>query len=111
MDMACVVEIITYLRGSSKDDAAAREMYKKKVRLECDPDSQTQVVRSVKLAANICGVHTRTKEVDGVFYLITPKSKPTFVTYRIVVGQESVDDSNKFWAHEWRHGDKGLKNG
>jgi hypothetical protein len=109
--MACVVEIITYIRDSSKDDASAREGYKRKVRLECDPDSQAQVVRSVKLAANISGVHTRTKEIDGVFHLITAKSKPTFITYRLLVGDESVEESNKFWAHAWRNGDKGLRNG
>jgi hypothetical protein len=105
------VEIITYIRASSKDDANARESYRRKVRLECDPDSQAQVVRSVKLAANISGVHTRTKEIDGVFHLITAKSKPTFITYRILVGDESVEDSNKFWAHAWRDGDKGLRHG
>lgn len=109
--MACVVEIITYLRGSSKDDGAARELYKKKVRLECDPDSQSSICRSVKLAANISSVHTRTKEVDGVFHLITPKSKPTFVTYRLVEGEESVGESNRFWAHEWRNGARGLRDG
>jgi hypothetical protein len=109
--MACVVEIITYIRGSSKDDAAARELYKRKVRLECDPDNRNQVVKHVKLAANICGSQTRTKEINGVFHIITPKSKPTFITYRLLEGAESVDDSNKFWAHEWRTGVKGLRNG
>ena len=109
--MALVVEIITYMRGSSKDDAAAHELYKRKVRLECDANNKSQVVRYVKLAANISSVSTKTKEVDGVFHIITPKSKPTFITFRVLEGDESVGRSNTFNAHEWRTGMKGLRNG
>lgn len=108
--MACVVEMTTWLRGNSKDDASAKVLSKKKVRLECDPDNQTSVVRSVKLASNICGVNTRTKVDGDVVYLMTLKSKPTFVSYRIVMGEEAVRDEG-FFAHEWRGGVRGHRDG
>lgn len=99
--MACVVELTVWLRGSSKDDGSASVLSKKNVRLECDPDSQPSVIRSVKLSANISGVHTRTKVEDGVVYLITQKSKPTFVSYRIVDDVPTARERG-FFAHEWR---------
>lgn len=108
--MACVVEMTTWLRGNSKDDSAASVLTKKKIRLECNPDNQTSVVRSVKLASNICGVNTRTKVDGDVVYLLTQKSKPTFISYRIVMGEDAVRDEG-FFAHEWRGGVRGNRDG
>jgi hypothetical protein len=107
--MACVVEITTWLRGNSKDDKTASVLQKKKVRLEGKPENQSSVTRSVKLAANICGVHTRNKFKDGVYYLLTAKSKATFVSYRFLEGDEAVRDVG-FFAHEWREGVRGYRN-
>lgn len=99
--MACIVEITTWLRGSSKDDASATLLHKRKLRLECSPDSQVRVVRNVKLASSICSITTKTKVDGDVVYLITPKSKPIFISYRILMGEESVHDKG-FFAQNWR---------
>lgn len=99
--MACVVEITTWLRGNSKDDSSASVLHKKKHRIDCNPDSQPSVIRSVKLAANISGLSTRNKVEGDTVYLITQKSKATFVSYRIVEGEESSREKG-FFAHEWR---------
>ena len=59
-----------------------------------------EVIRQVKIAANISGMSTKNKEVDGVHYLYTLKSKPTFVSFRMLEGEEAVM-TNTF-SHEWR---------
>ena len=107
--MACVVEITTWLRGNSKDDKSASVLQKKKIRVEGNPDNQGNVTRQVKLAANICGLNTRNKVEDGVYYLYTAKSKATFVSYRLLEGDEAVRDEG-FYAHEWRDGVRGYRN-
>jgi hypothetical protein len=99
--MACVVEITTWLRGNSKDDKAATVLHKKKHRLECLGDRMPEVTRQVKIAANISGMHTKNKEVDGVHYLYTQKSKPIFVSFRMLEGEEAVITGVCF-SHEWR---------
>jgi len=106
--MACVVEITTWLRGNSKDDKSATVLQKKKVRIEGNPDHQPTITRFVKLAANICGVNTKNKFEDGVYYLLTAKSKATYVSYRFVEGDEAVRDEG-FYAHEWRDGIRGYR--
>lgn len=99
--MACVVEVVTFIRQGIE----GREIARKKYKLEANDDQMSRVGRELKFKLNISGIHTRLKtptDAKPWYTIITAKNLPTYFEWRFVYGEDAVIDKDAYLSHNWR---------